>query len=159
VNGGKPIARFLRTNDPSSLVFVAGYEPDFSRAGRIDVTSSHSTLYEGRVYRHRFFAKNRRMQYLFFSAPKRVWLGYPQALTTELSTYGVRTIDVNVPDDLVVPGMEYHYLETENPPVWMSQIPPGYAGAVSPNDPWRADACAWLDELPVIQEFRRKVLR
>lgn len=159
VNGGKPIAKFTRPNDPSSLVFVKGYEPDFSRASRIDVTSSHSRLYEGRVYRHRLFSKNRRMQYLFFSAPGRVWLGYPQALTTELSSYGVRTIDVNVPDDLVVPGMEYHYLETEDPPVWMSQIPPGYAGAVSPNDPWRADATAWLDALPVVREFRRKVLR
>jgi hypothetical protein len=159
VNGGEPIARFTRQNDPSSLVFVKGYEPDFSRAGRIDVTSSHSKLYEGRVDRHRFISKNRRMQYLFFSAPKRVWLGYPQALTRELSRFGVRTIDVNVPDDLVVPGMEYHYLETEDPPVWMSQIPPGFAGAVSPNDPWRADACAWLNELPVVKDFRRNVLR
>lgn len=159
VNGGKPIARFTGANDPGSLVFVKGYEPDFSRAGRIDVTSSHSKLYEGRVDRHRFVSKNRRMQYLFFSAPRRVWLGYPQALTTELSPFGVRTIDVDVPDDLVVPGMEYHYLESEDPPVWMSQIPPGFAGAVSPNDPWRADACAWLNELPVVKEFKRKVLR
>jgi hypothetical protein len=157
VNGGKPIARFTRKNEPGSLVFVKGFEPDFSRAGRIDVTSSHSKLYEGRVDRHRYFSKNRRMQYLFFSAPGRVWLGYPQALTRELSRFGVRTIDVNVPDDLVVPAMEYHYLETEDPPVWMSQIPPGFAGPVSPHDPWRADACAWLNELPVIKEFRRKV--
>jgi hypothetical protein len=159
VNGGRPIARFTRSNDPASLAFVSGYEPDFSRTGRIDVTSSHSRLYEGRVHRHRFFSRNRRMQYLFFSAPKRVWLGYPQALTTELSRFGVRTIDVSVPDDLVVPGMEYHYLESEDPPVWMSQIPPGYAGAISPHDPWRADASPWLNELPVVKEFRRKVLR
>jgi hypothetical protein len=158
VNGGKPIASFTRHNDPSSLVFVKGFEPDFSRESRIDVSSSHSRLYEGLVRRHRLFSKNRRMQYLFFSAPGRVWLGYPQSLTTELSRYGVRTIDVNVPDDLVVPGMEYHYMESDDPPVWMSQIPPGYAGEVSPHDPWRADASAWLDELPVVKEFRRKVL-
>lgn len=159
VNGGRPIAHFTRANDPASLVFVKGFEPDFSRVARLDVTSSHSRLYEGRVYRHRFFSKNRKMQYLFFSGPKRVWLGYPQPLTRELSRYGVRTIDVTVPDDLVVPGMEYHYLETDDPPVWMSQIPPGYAGAISPTDPWRADASKWLNELSVVKEFRRKVLR
>ena len=155
VHGGKPIARFTRKNDPASLVFVRGYEPDFSRRGLIEVSSSYSRLYGGRVQRYRIASRNRRMQYLFFAAMHMVWIGYPQSFTTELSRFGVRTIDVAVPDDLVVPGMEYHYLESEDPPVWMSQIPDGYAGPVSPNDPWRADASAWLDQLPVIRAFRR----
>jgi hypothetical protein len=158
VNGGRPIARFTRKGDATSLVFVRGYEPDFSKAGWIDVTTSHSRLYEGRVNRFRFLSKNKRVQYLFFAAPRLVWIGYPQALTTELSRYGVRTIDVTVPDDLVVPAMEYHYLETDDPPVWMSQIPAGFAGPVSPVDPWRADASGWIDQLPVVKEFRRRVL-
>ncbi len=158
VNGGKQIARFEQPNVPESLVFVPGYEPDFSPAGRIDVTHSQSRLYEGPVARHRILSKNRRMQYLFFAAPRLVWLGYPQPLTTELSSYGVRTVDVSVPDDLVVPAMEYHYLELDDPPEWMSQIPPGFAGPVSPVDAFRADASAWLDRLPVIREFRRRVL-
>ena len=158
VNGGRAIARFGRANDPASLEFVRGFEPDFSPAGLIDLTHSYSRLYEGRVDRYRILSRNRRVQYLFFAAPRLVWIGYPQPLTTELSRFGVRTVDVTVPDDLVVPGMEYHYLETDDPPVWMSQIPPGFAGPVSPVDAWRADASAWLDRLPVIQEFRRRVL-
>ncbi len=158
VNGGRPIASFARANDPASLVFVPGFEPDFSAAGRIDLTHSHSRLYEGAVDRYRVLSRNRRMQYLFFAAPRLAWLGYPQPLTTELSSFGVRTVDVTVPDDLVVPGMEYHYLETVHPPVWMSQIPPGFAGPVSPVDAFRADASAWLDRLPVIIEFRKRLL-
>jgi hypothetical protein len=158
VNGGRPIARFTRANVPESLVFVPGFEPDFGPAARIDLTHTWSRLYEGRVDRYRLLSKNRRMQYLFFAAPRLVWLGYPQPLTSELSSFGVRTVDVTVPDDLVVPAMEYHYLETDDPPVWMSQIPAGFAGPVSPNDAFRADASAWLDRLPVIREFRRRVL-
>jgi hypothetical protein len=154
VNGGKSIARFLRPNVPESLRFVPGYEPDF-RSGLIDVTHSHSRLYEGPVDRYRILSRNGRVQYLFFAAPRLAWIGYPQPLTTELSSFGVRTVDVTVPDDLVVPAMEYHYLEFDDPPVWMSQIPPGFAGPVSPNDAYRADASAWLDRLPVIVEFRR----
>jgi len=158
VNGGRSIARFRRANVPESLEFVRGFEPDFSPAGRIDLTHSSSRLYEGRVDRYRILSANRRMQYLFFAAPRLVWLGYPQPLTTELSRFGVRTIDVTVPDDLVVPAMEYHYLETDDPPEWMSQIPPGFAGPVSPHDAFRADASAWLDRLPVVREFRKRVL-
>ena len=158
VNGGKSIARFGKANVPESLRFASGYEPDF-RSGFIDVTHSHSRLYEGEVARYRILSTNGRMQYLFFAAPRLAWLGYPQPLTTELSSYGVRTVDVTVPDDLVVPAMEYHYREFDDPPVWMSQIPPGFAGAISPNDDYRADASAWLDRLPVIVEFRRWLLR
>ena len=158
VNGGRSIARFGKPNVPESLRFVAGYEPDF-RSGLIDVTHSHSRLYEGAVARYRILSTNGRVQYLFFAAPRLAWLGYPQPLTTELSSFGVRTVDVTVPDDLVVPAMEYHYLEFDDPPVWMSQIPPGFAGPISPNDDYRADASKWLDRLPVIVAFRRWLSR
>ena len=39
-----------------------------------------------------------------------------------------------------------------------SQIPEGYAGELCEHDNDRADASAWLDPIPVIREFRRKVL-
>ena len=158
VHAGKPVARFTCENDPSSLVFVRGYEPDFSRSGIVEVSESRSRLYGGRIERYRILSRNRRIQYLFFAGPSLVWIGYPQALTTELSRFGVRMVDVIVPDDLVVPGMEYHYLESHDPPVWLTQIPLGFAGPVSPIDPWRADASAWLDRLPTIIEFRKRVL-
>jgi hypothetical protein len=157
IHGGRPIACFRRRNDPGSLRFAPGFEPDLVR-GRLGVSFSTSRLYGGRIARHRIVSNNREVQYLFFAGPRHVWIGHPQPTTTELSSYGVRTVDVRVPDDLVVPGMEYHYFEHEEPPVLMSQIPPGFAGAVSPVDPWRADASAWLERLPVIQEFRRRVL-
>ena len=157
VHGGRSIARFTRRNDPTSLRFAPGFEPDFAR-GLLAVSHSTSRLYAGRIARHRIVSRNREVQYLFFAGPRQVWIGHPQATTTELSSYGVRTVDVTVDDDLVVPGMEYHYFEYEDPPVLMSQIPEGFAGAVSPVDPWRADASAWLDRLPVIQDFRRRVL-
>jgi hypothetical protein len=41
----------------------------------------------------------------------------------------------------------------------VSQIPEGLAGAPSDVDPSRADTSAWLDRVPVIQEFRRLVPR
>ena len=49
--------------------------------------------------------------------------------------------------------------ENEDPPRLHSQIPAGYAGKASEIDPSRADASAWIDRLPVIREFRQKVLR
>ncbi|MBI4885410.1 MAG: hypothetical protein HY826_15295 [Actinobacteria bacterium] len=72
----------------------------------------------------------------------------------------MRTVDVLVDDDMCVPGYEYHYLDqTEDPPVFYSQIPAGFAGPAGPHDPDRADASPWLDKMPVIREFRRKVLK
>jgi hypothetical protein len=158
VNGGQPIAHFAREGDPESLRFASGHEPDFAD-GVLERSLSTSKLYGGEIARHRILSRNRQVQYLFFSGPRHVWLGYPQATTTELSSYGARTIDLLVPEELVVPGMEYHYLESHDPPVWLSQIPAGYVGEVSSYDPFRADASAWLERLPVIREFRRAVLK
>jgi hypothetical protein len=159
VNRGRPIARITRRNDPTSLRFVKGYEPDFER-GVIERGSLGSRLYGGRLGRFRILSRNRRIQYLFFAGPRHVWIIPPQTTTTELSSYGLRTIDVIADEDLCCPGFEYHFVDdSEDPPVLVSQIPEGFAGEPSEVDPSRADASAWLDRLPVVREFRRKVLR
>lgn len=159
INGGRSIARFVRKNDPSSLQIVPGFEPDFQR-GIVEVSTSRSMLYGGELKRFRIVSRNERVQYLFMAGPRHVWIIPPQALTTELSSYGVRTIDVVADDDLFVPGYEYHYFdEAVDPSEHFSQIPEGFAGAPSEHDSDRADASAWLDQIPVIREFRKQVLR
>lgn len=157
INRGKPIARFSRNNDPSSLKITKGFEPDFKH-GLIETTSIRSNLYGGEVKKHRILSVNKKVQYLFMQAPRHVWIIPPQALTTELSSFGLRTVDVVIDENLCVPGFEYHFMDdTEDPPSLHTQIPEGFAGAPSAEDPNRADASAWLDRLPVVQEFRRRV--
>ena len=153
-NRGRPIAHFTRAGDPSSLRFVRGYEPDFRR-GVLEVHQLASRMYGGRIRKYRILSANRRIQYQFVAGPRQVWIIPPQALTTELSSYGVRTVDVEAPEELCVPGYEYHYLDDGE---LHSQIPEGFAGAPSEVDPSRADASRWLDQLPVIREFRRVLL-
>jgi hypothetical protein len=158
INGGRPVERFTRKNDPTSLRFAAGYEPDFER-GVLEVSRSTSRTYGGDLQRFRILSRNRRIQYLFMAGPHQVWIVPPQATTTELSSYGVRTIDVCVDEDLCIPGFEYHFIdETEDPPLLVSQIPEGYVGPVSEFDASRSDASPWLDRLPVVCEFRARVL-
>ena len=152
VNGGRPIATFARAGDPRSLRFARGFDPDFSR-GVLEQSTLESSLYGGPVRRFRILSRNRLVQYLFMAGPRHVWIIPPQATTTELSSFGVRTIDVAVDDDLCVPGWEYH-----GGPDDLDQIPRGYAGEPNPRDPSRADASPWLDALPVIRAFRRNVL-
>jgi hypothetical protein len=159
VNGGRSIARFTRKNDPASLRFTAGFEPDFE-TGIIEASDSTSRMYGGALKRFRILSRNRNIQYLFIAGPRQVWIIPPQATTTEIASYGVRTIDVLADGDLCVPGYEYHFMDdSQDPPVLVSQIPEGFAGEPSDVDPSRANASAWLDQLPVIQEFRTKVLR
>ena len=158
VNGGRRVARFRRRNDPSTLVFGAGYEPDFRR-GVLEMATSGSRLYGGPIEKYRVLSKNRKVQYQFIAAPRHAWVNPPQTLTTQLSTYGVRTIDVEADEDFFVPGYEYHYLDDSvHPPQLVSQIPPGFAGHASQEDPHRADASAWIEAMPIIQRFRREVL-
>ncbi len=158
VHRGRPIARFTRRNDPASLRFVRGFEPDF-RKGIVEHASMGSRLYGGRLQRFRITSTNRRAQYLFMAGPHHAWIASCQATTTELSSYGVRSVDAVVPEDLLIPGFEYHFMDdSQDPPALHSQIPPGFAGAVSVVDDARCDATAWLDRLPVIREFRRVVL-
>ena len=155
IHGGRYVAYFSRENDPTSLQFVPGFEPDFER-GTLEVGHLRSRLYGGAVRKFRILSKNRQIQYQFVAAPRQVWILPPQALTTEISSYGVRTIDVDADDDLFVPGYEYHFIdETEEPPRLWSQIPSGFAGEASEVDPSRADASPWIEKLPVIQQFRR----
>jgi hypothetical protein len=158
IHGGRKVAYLRDEGDPSSLVIVPGYEPDF-RNGILERAESTSVLYCGRLERYRILSANRRIQYLFFSGPRQVWIIPPQATTTELSSYGVRTVDVVVDEEICCPGFEYHFYDrSEDPPVLCSQIPAGFAGPAAPTDPDRADAAPWLDHLPVIRAFRRAVL-
>jgi hypothetical protein len=158
IHGGRNIAWFTRKDDPSSLRFAAGYEPDFRR-GIVERAHTKSRFYGGTVRKFRVLSRNRRIQFLFVAAPKVAWIIPPQALTTEITSYGVRAIDVHADDDLCVPGFEYHFLDaTVAPPELHSQIPEGFAGAPSDLDPARVDASAWCEALPVIRRFRREVL-
>jgi hypothetical protein len=158
IHDGRHVAYFTRPGDPTSLRFVSGYEPDFGK-GVLEVAHSKSHLYAGSIRRFRILSRNGRIQYLFVASPRKVWIIPPQTLTTELSSYGVRTIDANVDDDLCVPGYEFHFLdESSDPPQFYSQIPEGHAGPASRVDPSRASASPWLEKLPVVREFRRRVL-
>lgn len=155
IHGGKSIARFTRKNDPSSLKIAKGFEPDFKR-GVIETSMIRSNLYGGDVMKHRVLSTNRKVQYLFMHAPRHVWIIPPQALTTDLSSFGLRTVDVVIDENLCVPGFEYHFMDdTQDPPALHTQIPEGYAGEPSAEDPSRADASKWIDRLPVVREFRR----
>lgn len=159
VNRGRPVATFASPGDPESLRFARGFEPDLD-GGLVESHPSKSRLYGGDVRKYRILSSNRRIQWMFVAAPHHVWIVPPQTLTTELSSFGVRTVDVDVDEDLCVPGYEYHFLdETETPPRHHSQIPRSFAGAQSEVDPSRADASPWLERLPVIREFRATVLR
>ena len=154
IHGGRSIARCVRRGDPSSMQFDPGYEPDFER-GLVEVSRSASHLYGGTVRKFRFLSRNGEVQHQIVHGPHHAWLNPPQALTTELSTYGVRTLDVEAPEELCVPGYEYHFIdEHADPPCLHSQIPAGYAGEPSPQDPSRADASRWNEALPVIRHFR-----
>jgi hypothetical protein len=158
INGGRSIARFTRENDPTSLQIVKGFEPDFTK-GIVEVSQMKSAMYGGMLERFRILSRNRKIQYLFTAGPKHVWIIPPQALTTELSSYGVRTVDVVADEDLFVPGYEYHFFdESADESEHFSQIPEGFAGELSEHDNDRADASAWLDQIPIIREFREKVL-
>lgn len=158
VNHGRPIARFRRQNAPESLEFVRGFAPDLAR-GVVCSTFAASNLYGGRVKKTRVLSVNKEIQYQFISSPTHVWINPPQALTTSLTPYGTRTLDVHAPEALFVPGYEYHFMdEGTDPPSLHSQIPAGFAGAPSKEDPMRADAGAWIERLPPVVEYRRRGL-
>lgn len=148
-NGGRPVARFRRADDPRSLDFARGCEPDFAR-GVLERSTTRSAYFGGPVLKLRVLSRDRRLQYLFLASPTHVWLAPPQPLTTELTSFGVRAHTALAPDELSVPGYEYHSAAE-------SQIPRGFAGPYHPADPDRADARPWLEELPVVREFRRRL--
>lgn len=158
INRGNSIATFTRKNNPESLKVLKGYEPNFA-GGILEHSRSRSKLYGGALHRVRVLSRNKKVQYYFFAGSRHVWIASPQALTTELSSYGVRTIDVAADDDLFIPGFEYHHFEeTRNGMELYSQIPEGFAGEVCAVDDAKADASPWLDRIPLINQFRNEVL-
>ena len=154
INDNEPIAWFTRASDPTSLEIEHGFEPDFRKL--IDVSTSRSTFYGGGIRKFRFASRNRQIQYLFVQGQHHVWIIHPQALTTELSSYGLRTVDVNADDDISVPG--YEFFDNDGSGEVDDQIPAGYAGPVCPYDPDRADASPWNHRLPIVRAFRRTKL-
>ncbi|MEZ4416616.1 MAG: hypothetical protein R3E10_12785 [Gemmatimonadota bacterium] len=157
INAGRPIARFTSLGDPTSLVFEPGFEPDLT-SGVADQNVTQSVFFGGELFKYRVLSVNRAAQYMFFASPTRAWMSPPQATTRELSSYGVRLVDVDAPEELSVPAYEYHEVD-EDGTVTHTQIPDGFAGDPHPLDPHRADASRWVEQLPVIQAFRRLVLR
>lgn len=148
-NGGRPVARFRRALDPRSLTFAPGCAPDLAR-GVVERSTTRSHYFGGEVHKLRVLSRDRRLQYLFFASPTHVWLAPPQPLTTALTSFGVRAHAALAPDELSVPGYEYHSSAE-------SQIPRGFAAAAHPEDPDRADARPWLEELPIVRAFRRRL--
>ncbi len=157
VNGGRRVARFTRHGDPASLRFARGYEPDFRR-GVLEESASASRFFGGPLRKLRILSANREIQYLFIASPTHAWINPPQTLTTELSTYAVRTLDVLADEDAFIPGYEY-YEPNDDPAKNHTQIPAEFAGPPHPDDPARADASAWIEAMPVIREFRARVLK
>jgi len=154
INNNRPIAWFADENDPRSLQIEPGFEPDFRAI--IDVSASRSSMYGGGIEKYRIASKNRLIQYLFVAGPQHVWMVHPQAFTVELSSYGLRTVDVIGDEDLNIPG--YEFFDNAGTGEIDDQIPPGFAGPICPVDPDRADASPWNEKLPIIRSFRRAIL-
>lgn len=152
VNNNRHIAWFTDDYDPASLKFEPGFEPDFDAL--IDVSTSRSSMYGGEIKKYRIESRNRRIQYLFVTGPHHVWIVNPQPFTIELSSYGLRTVDAIVDEDLLIPGYEFY--DNAGTGELDDQIPSGFAGDVCPLDPDRADASPWNERMPVIRAFRRK---
>lgn len=158
INGGRRIARLTRKDDPDSLRFAKGFEPDFDN-GLLETGTSRSNLYGGEIFKHRVRSSNGVVQYQFVESPTHLWINPPQAFDTGITSYGVRALHVPADENIFIPGFEFHFIdEREDPPELFSQIPAGWAGAQSSVDPFRADASRWINALPVIREFRRKVI-
>lgn len=158
VAGDRKVVWFERLGDPSSLRILPGYEPDFA-SGPVERYVHGSRLYDGEIQRLRFVSTNREIQHLMFLAPEHMWMVPPQTLDRDLTSYAVRPVQPNFDEEAYVPGYEYHFEDEHSDgddPQLHSQIPPGYVGPASDLDDSRADASAWLDEIPVLQELRRR---
>lgn len=153
VNYNKAIAWFDDPSDPTALHFEPGYQPDFSAL--IDRSESRSTMYSGAITKYRIISVNRLIQYLFVAGSRHVWIVHPQPFTTEVSSYGTRTVDVIADEELFIPG--YEFADIDGSGEIDDQIPKGFAGPPCPFDPDRADASPWNENLPVIREFRSKL--
>ncbi len=152
INNNRSVAWFTDENDPRSLKFEPGFEPDFDAT--IDVSTSRSAMYGGNIQKFRIASSNRQIQYMFVAGPFHVWIVNPQPFTVELSSYGLRTVDAIADEDLFIPG--YEFADNTGMGEMDDQIPPGFAGGVCPLDPDRADASPWNERMPVIRSFRQK---
>lgn len=152
INNNRRIAWFRDDYDPGSLQFEPGFEPDFDAL--VDVSRSRSSMYGGEIGKYRIASRNRLVQYLFVAGPHHVWIVNPQPFTVELSSFGLRTVDAIVDEDLLIPG--YEFFDNAGTGELDDQIPPGFAGDVCPVDPDRADASPWNERMPAVRAFRRK---
>jgi hypothetical protein len=124
------------------------------------VSRSASHLYGGVVRKYRIRSENGAIQYQFVASPTHVWINPPQTLTTELTTYGLRTLDVHAPEELCVPGYEYHFMdESPRPPDAALPDPARLRGRDERggHDPGRH--LGLNEALPVVREFRRRFRR
>ena len=155
INDNQKIAWFKNANKPNSLCITKGFEPDFKK-GLIDTSKSSSRMYGGQITKYRIASKNRKVQYLFIFGKTQAWIIPPQPLDNLLISYGVRAVDVEMDDNLCIPGYEFHYLEFDDEPDSLySQIPKGFVGPASEADPDRASASPWIEKLSVIKNFRK----
>jgi len=82
----------------------------------------------------------------------------PQALSTEITPFGVRAIDVHAAEECASRASSTA-MSTRPPSADTAQPDSGgFAGEPSELDPARLDASAWIERLPVIRDFRAKVL-
>jgi len=158
INNGKRIAYLARKHDPTSGKFVKGYEPDF-KCGVVEISHCNSVLYGGLVTKYRILSMNRQVQYQFIVSRGLVWSNPPQPTTTQLTSFGVRPVDVHHDEYMFIPGFEYHTVDNStDPPTFDTQVPIGFEGDVCPVDDSKADTSPWLNKLPHIRSFRRQVL-
>ncbi len=130
---------------PETFGFTPGFEPDFEN-GVVETFETDNPVYGGKVTSYRIISKNKEAQYLFNVDMKgRVWIGDVQGTHSEITRFGVRKNTIYIPSDFLTPANEYE-----------SEIPEGYKGEWQHSDYW--DASAYIDKLPVVQEFRDKVL-
>ena len=154
-NRGRRIAWFRRANDPSSLHFVAGFQPDLT-AGVLERAPLQSSLYGGEVTRYRILSVNGQVQYSMVASAQHFFIASVQSISSVLSSFALRVVDAVVDETVLLPGYDYHFLDEDvDPPQWHSQIPPGFAGARSKADPSRADTSRWLNRVPVLRAFAR----
>ncbi len=161
INKGKRIAYFTRENDPRSLRFVKAFEPDYQN-GIVEISIDRgvlSELYGGRVEKYRILSTNRELCYQFLAGTDIVWANPPQAMTRQLTSYGVRPIDVNFDGDAFLSGVDYYEEdETNGQPTVFTQIPQGYVGRINPVLENLAETSKWNNRLPHIEEFKKRVL-
>ncbi|MBN3041300.1 MAG: hypothetical protein JW867_09225, partial [Candidatus Omnitrophica bacterium] len=161
VNRGRKIAYFTRKGNPRSLRFAKGFEPDYHN-GLVEVSTDSGALadlYGGEVKKYRFLSKNKEVCYQFLAAPNIFWVNPPQAAAGELTSYGVRPIDVNFDDNAFLSGLDYYEEpDPENSVAGFSQIPQGYAGKTNDILENLSDTSKWNDKLPHIRVFKRKFI-